>query len=64
MTKVVIIDYKTDHVERGDELVARYGKQMQSYRDAMVSILRVPPAMVDCVLVSTCLAEVVELGMA
>jgi hypothetical protein len=64
VARVVIIDYKTDHVEECAELVARYGKQMGSYRDAMASILGVPPAMVSCVLVSTRLAEVVELGMA
>jgi ATP-dependent helicase/nuclease subunit A len=50
VTRVEIIDYKTDAVDRPEELSLRHAGQMQSYREA----LRVmhPLAEVECVLLS------------
>lgn len=50
VTKIEIIDYKTDAVEKSAELTERYQGQMHSYRQAMQSIH--PDAEVVCSLIS------------
>ena len=42
--KAYIVDYKTDRVKTGEELKARYIKQMQLYRRAIESVWELPVA--------------------
>ena len=56
--RVEVIDYKTDAVKGADELKERYAGQMAAYRKVMKKVY--PDAEVVCLLVSTKLAEVVE----
>ena len=39
--KVILLDYKTDYIEKGneDELVQKYKKQLEYYEDAVIKIL-------------------------
>ena len=53
VTRVEVIDFKTDGVGDLGELVARHGGQMQAYREVMQRAF--PGARVDCVLLSTAL---------
>ena len=53
--KVHIVDYKTDRVKSGEELVARYVKQMQLYKRALESVWGMP--VVQCHLYSFHLNE-------
>ena len=55
---VEVIDFKTDAVERADELLGRYQGQMDAYREAMKKLY--PAAEVRCRLLSTKLREWVE----
>jgi len=57
-TSVEIIDFKTDRVDSAEELITRYGGQMEAYRRAMQAIH--PEAEVRCLLISTALMSVVE----
>lgn len=57
VTKVEIIDFKTDRVNSAEELMARYAGQMEAYRRAMQAIH--PQADVKCLLISTALGKVV-----
>jgi ATP-dependent exoDNAse (exonuclease V) beta subunit len=50
VTRVEIIDYKTDAVKQAEELAERYSGQMEVYRNAL-RIMH-PAAEVECVLVS------------
>jgi ATP-dependent exoDNAse (exonuclease V) beta subunit len=50
VTRVEIIDYKTDAVTSPDELAGRYSGQMAAYREAL-RIMH-PAADIGCVLVS------------
>ena len=54
---VEIIDFKTDRVDSGAELSARYGKQMSAYRKVIETMY--PQAEVKCLLVSTALNALV-----
>ncbi len=56
VTRVEIIDFKSDFVDDLSTLNARYGPQMQAYREVMQGAY--PAATVDCVLVSTHLGTV------
>jgi ATP-dependent exoDNAse (exonuclease V) beta subunit len=51
VTRVEVIDFKTDRVDTMAALAGRYTSQMAAYREAMA--LAYPAAKVDCVLVST-----------
>ncbi|MGB6222759.1 MAG: UvrD-helicase domain-containing protein [Haloferula sp.] len=55
---VEIIDFKTDSVKTAAELVERYNRQMESYRQVMSKVY--PGAEVRCLLVSTKLGRVVD----
>jgi len=55
--RVEVIDFKTDAIESHQELLDRYTGQMTAYREAMERIY--PGAMIDCLLVSTTLREVI-----
>jgi ATP-dependent helicase/nuclease subunit A len=50
VSKVEIIDFKTDAVNDPNELIVRYGGQMNAYRTALEKIH--PPAEISCVLLS------------
>lgn len=54
---LVIVDYKTDRVEHGDELVKRYAPQLGIYRDALTRSLGKPVK--ECVIYSFHLGEIV-----
>lgn len=56
-TKVEIIDFKTDRVEKPADLLERYTTQMDTYRKVMAAIH--PGAEIACVLVSTALGEAI-----
>lgn len=53
-----VIDFKTDRVESGEELVERYRGQTAAYRRAVGRILDLPEASVSCLLVSTGLKKI------
>jgi len=57
-TLVEIIDFKTDQIASAEELLSRYGKQMESYRAAVLLIY--PEVKINCLLVSTCLKQVIS----
>ena len=59
VTKVEVIDFKTDGVKSGVELVARYAGQMISYQAAVADVFGIGPELVECRFVSTHLGEVV-----
>ncbi|MEG0024341.1 MAG: UvrD-helicase domain-containing protein [Akkermansia sp.] len=50
-----IIDFKTDHVASGEELVERHSAQMQSYRAIIRQITHLPDEAIQVTLVSTTL---------
>ncbi len=54
--QVEIIDFKSDVVDNLSTLAARYGPQMEAYREVMQGAY--PAATIDCVLVSTHLGSV------
>jgi len=60
MTKLEVIDFKTDGVKSGGELVERYAAQMMNYQGALAAVFGVEPSLVKCRLLSTHLGEVVE----
>ncbi|RFC43815.1 MAG: ATP-dependent exoDNAse (exonuclease V) beta subunit (contains helicase and exonuclease domains) [Verrucomicrobia bacterium] len=62
VTRVEVIDFKTDALGSLDELVARHGAQMQAYREVMERAFS--GAKVECVLFSTYLKSLVSLAMA
>jgi len=51
VTRVEVIDFKTDALGSLDELVARHRDQMQAYREVMERAY--PGATVDCIILST-----------
>ena len=61
MARAEIIDFKTDRVESGDELIERYAGQMRAYRQAVAAATGLAPETIHCLLVSTRLAAVVEI---
>lgn len=62
VTKVEVIDFKTDAVKSGAELVARYAGQMMNYQAAMAEVFEIAPELVEWRMVSTHLKEVVEVS--
>ena len=57
VTRVEVIDFKTDHVKTAVELSTRHARQMNAYRDLMHRAY--PSAAIDCILISTTLGEMV-----
>ncbi len=51
VTRVEIVDFKTDSLDDLGKLVERYASQMSAYRDVMASAY--PDARVECILLST-----------
>lgn len=51
VTRVEIIDYKTDAVSEVSELIGKYTRQMEAYRGIMRRVY--PAALVECLLLST-----------
>jgi ATP-dependent helicase/nuclease subunit A len=62
VTRVEVIDFKTDAIGSPDELVARHSAQMQAYREVMERAF--PRVKVDCILLSTYLKSLVSLAAA
>ena len=58
IVRAVVIDFKTDRIESVAQLGTLYGKQMEAYRCALCQILSLPPEAIDCVLISTYLAQI------
>lgn len=56
-----VLDFKTDTVASGDELVERYAGQMRAYRQAVSAAAGIAPETIRCLLVSTKLAAIVEI---
>lgn len=56
-----ILDYKTDKVDSGAELVEKYSGQMRAYRRAVAAATGLAPEAIRCLLVSTRLAAIVEI---
>ena len=59
VTRVEVLDYKTDAIERIEELSDRYGGQMEAYRDSLRKIF--PGVPVSCILLSSRLASAIVL---
>lgn len=59
VTRVEVLDYKTDAVESLDELAARYSAQMAAYRSALELVF--PGAEITCVLLSSRLMDALVL---
>jgi ATP-dependent exoDNAse (exonuclease V) beta subunit len=59
VTRVEILDFKTDRVDSLEELSERYAGQMDAYRRAMEAIH--PQAEVKCILISTALNQPIPL---
>jgi len=62
VTGVEVIDFKTDVVKSGAQLLARYAGQMMSYQAAMAQVFEVELDCVWCRLVSTHLGEVIDVN--
>jgi ATP-dependent exoDNAse (exonuclease V) beta subunit len=58
--EVEVIDFKTDAVERAEQLSARHAGQMEAYREVLAKAFGGAP--VRCLLLSTKLREWVEIG--
>jgi ATP-dependent helicase/nuclease subunit A len=56
-----VIDFKTDRVEREDDLIERYSGQMLAYRMALAMVFEIEAAAIDCALVSTALKRLVKI---
>lgn len=56
---IILIDYKTDHVENGSRLSERYALQLELYKKALSQLLRKP--VIRCIIYSTCLNETIEI---
>ncbi|MDB6079566.1 MAG: restriction endonuclease type ii-like, partial [Akkermansiaceae bacterium] len=59
VTRVEVIDFKTDAIDSAEELAARYQSQMTAYREALAVAFH--PAPVSCLLLSTHLRCWVEM---
>ncbi len=57
VTLVEVIDFKTDAVKNGAELIEKYSGQLECYREVMQLIY--PAAKIECLLVSTALGKVI-----
>ncbi len=59
ITRIEVIDFKTDAVE-ALELLGRYGGQMKAYRRALAQVFEVEESLIDCQLLSTHLGELIK----
>ena len=59
VTRVEVIDFKTDAVE-SLELLARYAGQMKAYRRALAQVFEISEEKIDCQLLSTHLGDLVK----
>ena len=59
VTRVEVIDFKTDAVQ-ADELILRYAGQMKSYRRALAQVFEVDVELIECRMFSTHLAALIE----
>lgn len=61
--KVVLLDYKTDRVQKAEELVLRYEKQLELYADALSRIFSTEKQQVTAekLIYSFCLDEVIQI---
>lgn len=57
--KLVIVDYKTDHVDHPNQLIERYRPQLDLYRDALAKALELPVA--ECLLYSFALNQTITI---
>ncbi len=57
--QLVIVDYKTDRIQNGQELIDRYHSQLEIYKEALTRTLQRPVK--ECLLYSFCLDETVRL---
>lgn len=60
ITKIEVIDFKTDGVKSAEELVTNYAGQMMDYQEALAAVFEVELSLVKCRLISTHLGEVIE----
>lgn len=61
--KIILLDYKTDWIQQGEELVARYQTQMELYAKAVGKVLSTKEANYEVkerILYSFCLQEVIR----
>jgi ATP-dependent exoDNAse (exonuclease V) beta subunit len=59
VVRVEIIDFKTDAVDAPEELVASYQPQLEAYRNCIRLIH--PDALIECMLLSTHLDDIIKL---
>ncbi|MDB4432594.1 UvrD-helicase domain-containing protein, partial [Akkermansiaceae bacterium] len=62
ISRIEVIDFKTDVVKSSSDLVVRYLEQMMSYKAAVAQVFEVGVSMVECRIVSTSLAEVIDVN--
>ncbi|MDB2674011.1 UvrD-helicase domain-containing protein [Akkermansiaceae bacterium] len=62
ISRIEVIDFKTDGAKSGEELVRRHAGQMMDYQVAMAAVFEVEPSVVKCRLLSTHLGEVIEVS--
>ena len=62
ISRIEVIDFKTDVVRSSSDLVVRYLEQMMSYQAAVAQVFEVGVSMVECRIVSTSLAEVIDVN--
>ena len=60
ITRIEVLDFKTDGAKSAEELVGQYAGQMMSYQAAIAAVFRVELGLVKCRIVSTHLGEVIE----
>ncbi|MGB1889800.1 MAG: PD-(D/E)XK nuclease family protein, partial [Akkermansiaceae bacterium] len=62
ISRIEVIDFKTDVVKSSSDLVVRYLEQMMTYQAAVAQVFEVSVSMVECRIVSTSLAEVIDVN--
>ncbi|MDG2400726.1 MAG: 3'-5' exonuclease, partial [Akkermansiaceae bacterium] len=62
ISRIEVIDFKTDVVRSSSDLVVRYLEQMMSYQAAVAQVFEVDVSMVECRIVSTSLGEVIDVN--
>ena len=62
ISRIEVIDFKTDVLKSSSDLVVRYLEQMMSYQAAVAQVFEVGVSMVECRIVSTSLAEVIDVN--
>ena len=62
ISRIEVIDFKTDVVKSSSDLVVRYLEPMMSYQAAVAQVFEVGVSIVECRIVSTSLAEVIDIN--